>query len=348
MEILKNNRWRIIRTMKKKILAGILATAMLFLLTACGEKEDKEKTTEKVGVEEQTTSEEATENDTAQETTEGDTAEETGARWIMEVDFSAETIVAPEGLFYQPYFRDIDADTNTPAGTITYPIEKDDFDQYSIFFYADDSDEEDCVIYSTLDETLADTRLSTPEESQIEPEEQAGDVRYSLTSEKNKNGYISSIDVITVANASSEPKTYKECVDNGWFVQEFSFGDGALGLSEDARANIKDYDGDGYVYDEDILEYLVETWGPPTYFWSYDWDEDGSCVDDVVEGSYAGISSAMYLIAWEFDEYTIELNISDVYSGNRTVSIEASIYYDNEVWDVISSDNKIDEIIQYK
>lgn len=334
--------------MKKKIAIGIISLAVVgagatAIILGSKSKDDKKDTTTETNI----TTEDITETaiNTTEEVIEETGEEELVTRWIMDVDFSAETIATPEGLSYEPYFRDIDADTNTPAGTITYPIEKEDFDQYSIFFYANDSDKADCIIYSTLDEALSDTRLSTQEESQIEYGEKVEEITYSLTSEKNQYGYISSIDTIIVTNASSEPKTYKECVDNGWFVKEFLYSDEALGLSEDVRTSIKDYNGDGDVDDEDTLWYLVEIWGPPTYFYGFDYDEDGSSVDDVVDGCWAGISSAMYFVAWEFDEYTIELYLSDVYSGNRTISIEASTYYDDEAWDAIAPENELEALI---
>ncbi len=332
--------------MKKKIYVGILATTMMLTMVACGDnkkddkKDDKE---ENVTVEQQldiTPEDDISETDT---TAEEGTAEQEAKRWLMTVDFSEETIAQPEpGLAY--YVEDYNYETReyTPCEPITYPMDISYFDNYNIFWFKEEQDSQDYHLYSSLEEALADERAL----AMVEPGDSYSGIVCSLSDEKDSKGYMFMACGLNVINPTSESKTYKECIENGWFSIGDGYGDSAIGLSEDELDYMEDYTGDGFSDDNDTMCWILENWGPPTYVEFTDWDEDGAGVDDFID---SGASVELYTVGWEFEEYTILLYISDGYFNNKIkVGIEGSYYYDNEAWGVESDTNEMEEFLQSK
>lgn len=336
--------------MKKKIFTGILATAMMLSLVACGD--DKKKDNEEHKKEENITTEQqvdVTSEEDASETevtAEDVSMEQEPKRWIMTIDFSEETIAQPEaGLAH--YFEDYNYETReyTPCEPIPYPMDISYFDNYDIFWFSEEQDTQNYNLYSSLDEALADERALV----MIEPGTSETYIVYSLSDAKDSKGYMFMAGGINVMNPTSEPKTYKECIENGWFCIGDGFGDSAIGLSEEELDFMEDYTGDGFSDDNDTMCWILENWGPPTYVEFTDWDEDGTGVDDFMDSCYGENSVDLYEVGWEFDEYTIVLYISDSYFYDKIkVAIEGSYYYDNEAWGAVSGNNQMEEFLQSK
>lgn len=143
-----------------------------------------------------------------------------------------------------------------------------------------------------------------------------------------------------IFNYSDEELTFQECFDRGWW---------ALESSDDASSQLE-YKFFGYTK-EDVgdtngangksdaqkkaMEMLMEKLGKPHYYAGSLPSEENSDDDPMM----------IYTLAWEFDEYTLEIMFFDfIVYGENTFQITSVAYMPNELWEQTAQENRITEL----
>lgn len=141
-----------------------------------------------------------------------------------------------------------------------------------------------------------------------------------------------------IKNLTKEDKSTQECIENGWWYTDQIDIDEALDI--DMSKN------DEYKPGKDeraLMEAVIEKMGAPTYVYL-----QSSCVDTMKEKD--GV--ILYSLVYEFEEYTLELPVSeiilaeyDVYECN-TADYE-TYYYPKQYWEKEKSEWDVVETIEH-